>query len=418
MLGWLLVIQIVVALLGRSIGPLAPLIQEDLSLTKAQVGLLPAALFFGQTLVSIPAGLITDLLGSRRLLLGLCLWLGGCFALLSLAPAFLSVLILITLGGLGYGTMHPASGRAIQYLFSVEQRGTAMGIKGMGITIGSATAALVLLPSALAIEGSSGWRVVLVATAGLLMMIGVLSVAVYRNPRENAQTTSTSKIQRVQTTLARLPSLFRNKLLWLISLAAAGLSGAQMALNTYLVFFGVEVLGFTLSTAALLFVISEIGGSVGRLGWGYLSDRIFGGKRIVVFEIVAILVIACGLFMAYISHALDTTGLRDAGGARPGTVFIALAIITIGIFGLTANGFNGVWMNTASESVPRQSSGVATGFSISIGSCGVFLVPPLFGLLVDTSGTYVWPWIFLGTLAMFALVMLRLATRLATDLQE
>lgn len=293
-----------------------------------------------------------------------------------------------------------------------------MGIKQTGITVGSAIAALVLLPTAIAIEGNTGWRMVLLAAAGLLMMIGVLSLAIYHNPLESAQSAPISKVQRLKESLPGLSRLFRNKLLWLVSLAAAGLNGAQMALSTYLVFFGVEVLDFPLATAGLLLVVSEVGGSLGRLGWGYLSDRFFEGNRIVVFEIVAVLVTACGLLMAYVSHAIGTVSPGGAAGAAPDSSFIALAIVIIAVFGLTAGGFNGVWMNAASESVPRQSSGVATGMSISIGSCGVFLAPPLFGFLVDTSDAYVWPWIFLGALAMLALVMLRLAARFAADLLE
>lgn len=77
MLGLLLAAQVGVALVGRSLGPLAPLTQDDLSLSKAQVGMLPAAMFLGQGLISLPAGFLVDRHGSRRLLLGLCLWLGG-----------------------------------------------------------------------------------------------------------------------------------------------------------------------------------------------------------------------------------------------------------------------------------------------------------------------------------------------------
>ncbi|SDZ81407.1 hypothetical protein SAMN05421743_101298 [Thalassobacillus cyri] len=56
MLLWLLMAQIMVAFIGRSLGPLGVLIEEDLSLTKAQVGLLPSALFLGQAVASIPTG--------------------------------------------------------------------------------------------------------------------------------------------------------------------------------------------------------------------------------------------------------------------------------------------------------------------------------------------------------------------------
>ncbi|MFB3167653.1 MFS transporter [Neobacillus sp. 179-C4.2 HS] len=78
MLLFLLVAQLMVAFVGRSIGPLGVLIGEDLSLTKSQIGMLPAALFLGQAVASVPAGFLTDRYGSRKLLLmaAFCLGLG------------------------------------------------------------------------------------------------------------------------------------------------------------------------------------------------------------------------------------------------------------------------------------------------------------------------------------------------------
>ncbi|UQX55553.1 hypothetical protein M5V91_07760 [Cytobacillus pseudoceanisediminis] len=48
MLLFLLLAQLMVAFVGRSIGPLGVLIGEDLSLTKSQIGMLPAALFWAR----------------------------------------------------------------------------------------------------------------------------------------------------------------------------------------------------------------------------------------------------------------------------------------------------------------------------------------------------------------------------------
>jgi MFS transporter, ACS family, hexuronate transporter len=53
MLIWLLIVQILVAFVGRGLVPLGVLIGADLSLTKAQIGMLPAGLFLGQALASI-----------------------------------------------------------------------------------------------------------------------------------------------------------------------------------------------------------------------------------------------------------------------------------------------------------------------------------------------------------------------------
>ena len=81
MLGFLLLAQLMVAFIGRSISPLGALIGTDLSLTKSQIGMLPAALFLGQAIVSLPAGFATDRIGSRTLLVVSALLMGGGYLL-------------------------------------------------------------------------------------------------------------------------------------------------------------------------------------------------------------------------------------------------------------------------------------------------------------------------------------------------
>jgi fucose permease len=49
----------------NSIGVLAPLIQADLSLTRAQIGILATARFATSTLVAALAGIIVDQMGVR-----------------------------------------------------------------------------------------------------------------------------------------------------------------------------------------------------------------------------------------------------------------------------------------------------------------------------------------------------------------
>ncbi|MBP1970736.1 MFS family permease [Virgibacillus natechei] len=111
MLVWLFLIQVLVALVGRSLAPLGVLFEEDLSLTKAQIGMLPAALFFGQSLVSIPAGFLVDRIGTRKLLIILSVCLGTSFLLMTFTSVYILILILIALGGFGYGAMHPTSNK-------------------------------------------------------------------------------------------------------------------------------------------------------------------------------------------------------------------------------------------------------------------------------------------------------------------
>jgi MFS family permease len=95
---WLLLIQLFVAFVGRSAGPLAPFLEKDFHISKAELGLLPAALFVGQSLVSIPAGWYADQLGARKMILILSFLLSISFFVVCLVPWFYVALFFVVIG--------------------------------------------------------------------------------------------------------------------------------------------------------------------------------------------------------------------------------------------------------------------------------------------------------------------------------
>ncbi|PPA69027.1 MFS transporter [Jeotgalibacillus proteolyticus] len=386
MLIWLLITQIMVAFIGRSLGPLGILIGEDFSLTKAQIGILPAALFLGQALASIPAGFLVDRLGSRLLLMMAAAITGISFIILTVNASYWILIVLIVLAGAGYGSMHPVSNRGIIYWFKQRQRGTAMGIKQMGITLGSALAGLLLLPLA----ASYGWRPVLGLAAAALVFTGCLAYINYKDPVKIKEKDPNQSIKAFYISLLKMT---KNKPLVYVSVSALFLNGSQMCLNTYIVLYAYEKIGLSLFMAGILFVISEVSGSFGRIGWGIISDRLFDGKRVIILIFIAILTAGASLMIAFIPE---------------GTSFTAIAPIVM-VFGFAVSGFNGIWMNLASELVPKEQAGLSSGFSIMVGSLGVIMVPPFFGFMVDQTGSYTTGWVtissFMGLVLFFLLLL-------------
>ncbi|MBG9542221.1 MFS transporter [Cytobacillus firmus] len=385
MLLFLLLSQLMVAFVGRSIGPLGVLIGEDLSLTKSQIGMLPAALFLGQAIISVPAGFLADLAGSRKLLVLASALMGLGYLFMTMLHEFWLVLLLIIIGGIGYGSMHPITNRGIIYWFPLKKRGTAMGIKQTGITAGSALASLILLP----LSVSFGWRFVLLIACLLLLAGGFVSYHFYRDPPELEQAKSSS--MNILQFYRSMFKMFKNKALMLISFSALGLNGTQMCLNTYIVLFAYEQLKIPIILSGLLLVISEVFGTIGRLAWGIISDRLFDGKRVIILMIITIITALASAAAAFISSA----------------PFWVIAPITA-LFGFAASGFNGIWMNLASELVPKEQAGISSGISITLGSAGAIIIPPLFGYIVDQTGQFSSGWILIT--GMMAIVFTLLTT--------
>lgn len=388
MLFVLLLLQIVVALLGRSISPLGVLIGEDLNLTKAQIGMLPAAFFVGQSFNSIPAGLITDRVGTRKMIIGITILIGSSFILVSVTNIFIILLLLLFLGGAGYGAMHPASNRGVLYWFNKEQLGLAMGIKQTGVTVGSALSALILLP----LSNEFGWRTIVLVTSILLIAYGVMASRLYVEPSNSIGNT-----KDIKNFMQSLLSVLKHKALILISFCAMGLSAGQMMLNTYIVLFAYEKLGYTLFLAGLLLVISEVFGSLGRILWGMISDKYLYSNRIIVLITISTVAGCLAIILSLLGE---------------GFPYVLITLI-VGVLGFCISGFNGIWMNAATELVPKEQSGASSGISIMLGTMGVLIGPPIFGVITDYS-SYSLGWVYFSVI-MFLVTILLLFTRYGVE---
>ncbi|WP_078592629.1 MFS transporter [Evansella clarkii] len=379
MLAYLFLIQLFIAFTARSIAPLGLKIGEDLQLTMSQVGILPAALFLGQSIISMPAGILTDKAGSKKILLMIILGLSGSFFLLSFSSSFMLILFFIFLAGFGYGASHPATNQGVNDWFNSKRRGTAMGIKQMGVTAGSALSALLLLPAA----SQFGWRTAVFIPAISLLVIGIILYLAYKEPKSPASSLTRRKP-------VSLPKLLTHPGLLLVTLSAMLLTASQTILNTFIVIFAYDYLQISIMLAGVLLGIAEFGGALGRLTWGILSDRLFAGKRIIVLLLISLLVAV----VSFITSLLPQN-----------TPFHLMAVIVF-IFGFGASGFNGVWMNATSEIAPQSYAGTATGASITLSSWGAILFPPVFGILIDWTGLYSIGWNFVTLLMVISILSL------------
>ncbi len=140
----LTVTQVGASMAALSFGPLAPFLQNSFQITRAQVGLLTSALYFGSILVSIPTGRLADRLGTRRLLLMGPVAMALFFFAFSRTDVYPLAWLMALTAGMGYGVINPATAKAIMYWFSPRGRATAIGIKQSGVTIGAALAAALL----------------------------------------------------------------------------------------------------------------------------------------------------------------------------------------------------------------------------------------------------------------------------------
>jgi sugar phosphate permease len=136
--------------------------------------------------------------------------------------------------------------------------------------------------------------------------------------------------------------------------------------------------------------MAQATGIAGRVIFGMLSDRLFGGRRRIVLVIAGVGSTACSLVMA---------------GTGPGTSAWVLAPLALA-FGFFGIGWNGVQHTLMAELVGPRDAGTAIGLGLAISSLGVTICPPIFGLAAERVGGFGVPWAGLGLVMAATLCLL------------
>jgi predicted MFS family arabinose efflux permease len=370
-----------------NVGPLgvpaiASLIRADLGLTLAQAGSFLSMYYIGPSLISLPAGTLVDRWGVKRMLVfGQVIIAVGLLAA-STAHSYLAFVLLLIVAGFGYGILNPTSTKAVMGWSPPAHRATLVGFKQVGLPMGGMLGAALLPAIAIAV----GWRAALVASAALIAAGAIASVFVYHDPPD---LTLPPAVPGARGTLI---SVLTSRDLWLLSLATGVFAAMQTVWMSYLVLYLQGVVGLTLLAASRFLALAQFGGMTGRVLFGMLSDRLFGGRRRMPLVLAGIGSTACTLLILSTSAGASTLGL---------------AALTV-VFGVVGIGWNGVQHTWLAELAGPRAAGTAVGLGLAISSAGVTLGPLLFGYVLQVTGSYRWPWLGLATAMVGALGTLAL----------
>jgi MFS transporter, ACS family, hexuronate transporter len=349
------------------INTLAPFYQDELRLSRAQVGLFFSAFYLAMTAASFATGWLADRFGVRRTTLNGHLFVGACIIAAASSPSFEWSCVSFFLAGCGYSFLNPASTIGVMTWFERAERATAMGIKQTGVPAGGVLAAM-LAPSLVLIIG---WRGALGALGAINFLFGFVFFWLWREPL-NA---TSEQGAEPEVAVAGTPSLKVWQLLPISCATAIYLVG-QMALITYVPLYLKDVMSFSPYWASQALALTQMGAMVGRIGWGMVSDRLFHGRRKIVL-------IWIGIFSALLIAALGTLEPRSSP-------YVLLPILFTA--GISIVGYQGVSYALIGEIAGKARTGAGLGMMIAINSGAATLGTPIFGYIVDRTGSYALAW--------------------------
>ena len=375
-----LAIQSLVSMALIALPVIAPVVSRAVGVSTALVGVYVALVYAGAMAASLTGGAAVARWGALRVSqTGLALCAAGLtLCALPSVPAIAAGAILI---GLGYGPITPASSHLLVRTTPAHRMSLVFSLKQTGVPLGGMLAGAIV-PG---VAAAFGWQAGLITVALAALAVAVLvqplraELDADRNPARQLSVGSLGRPVRL---------VLRHRTLTVLAGCSFLFSMLQLSLTTYLVAYLHEDVGIGLVAAGLALSAAQIAGVVGRVFWGWLSDRMLGAPR--MLALVAVLMAAGTI----------GTGLVDASMPVP----IMLAILSL--FGATALGWNGIYIAELARQAPAGTASVATGGGLAVTFLGVVLGPPLFGALSAGFGGYALGYLALAVPALASAVLL------------
>jgi CP family cyanate transporter-like MFS transporter len=266
-----------------AVGPLIPLIQDDLGVSHAVVGLLPTIPILCMGLFALVAPIAAQLLGTR-LAMTLSIVLMAVFGVVrAIAPDALLILVATVPIGIGIGVGGALLPIAVKERFS-RRPAFATGMYTNGIQVGAAGSAAIAAPIALWL---GGWRESLVVLSIVTLAVGI---AWHVLTRSDAAAT-----RRTGATRPHWP--LRDPVAWMLVASFALRAGIFQALLAWLPAIYVER-GWSITAAGLLPLAITVGGMPAT----WLATRsadIRGSRRLYMSVASALMIVVAMLFVVF-----------------------------------------------------------------------------------------------------------------------
>ncbi len=342
-------------------------IKAQLHLNETEFGLLVAMPVLTGSLIRLPLGMWTDKLGGRIVLFSLMLSTVLPIWCIQYATAFWHFLLIGLFVGLAGGSFSVGIAYCARW-YEARRQGMAMGVFGAGNS-GSALTKLVA-PS---IVVAYGWAMVPQVYAAAMLLTALLFwLFTYDDPAHKVPS---------HITLREQLKALNDPVVWKYCQYYSIVFGGYVALALWMTKYYVTEYGFDLKTAALLAACFSLPGGMLRAVGGWMSDR-WGAHRVTWWVLWVSWICLFILSYPQTEFTVKTVTGPHTYHIHLGPEIFTALLFTVGV--AFAFGKASVFKYIANEY--PDNIGVISGIVGLIGGMGGFLLPILFGALVDLTG--------------------------------
>lgn len=369
---------------------LLPEMIRDLHLTKAEAGMIKSAFGISYLLFSPLMGLLTDLIGGRKVISLFCLFLGGGTFLMGQAESFIASATFFFIVGLGASATWVPITTLIQRWFTEKRRGLALGILSPSYGIGFGLMGLILPVIVARYSWRMGWQLLGIFGLGLILLNGFLmrddpkTLGVYPWGEDNEikETKNFSKKNYFE--------VFKTRRFWIIGISYLMISLGIYTIVDFIVTYGTLELNIPYRISSLFITLIAFSGVAGGFILSTISDY-FGRRR--------------SLIIIQSSVAIGILMILWAGNHVSSLIFAIL------FFGFLYGAIWPLYAACVRDYFPRGMSGTILGLLTIFYGVGVMTSPFLTGYIADMTGTFKWAFFISGLCSLFsAFIIGRLKT--------
>ncbi|MFC3568852.1 MFS transporter [Paracoccus sp. TOH] len=372
-------------------------IKAELGLSEFEYGLLIATPVLTGSLTRLILGVWTERYGGRLVFAAQMVLTGLATYALTLADSYATFL----LAALGVGLAGGSFIIGVAYVskwFPAEKQGLALGTFGMG-NVGAAVTKF-LAPFVLV---AMGWQGVAEIWATAIALMGVAFYLLAKDDPDFAE----RRARGVQgPTLAEQFAPLKNLQVWRFSLYYFFVFGGFVALALWLPHYLVAVYDVDVRTAGMAAASFSLAASVFRAYGGALSDR-FGARTVMYWTFGFSIV-----FLFMLSYPPTDYVIHGKDGAIAFSTRMDLWPFVATIFAL------GFFMSLGKAAVFKHIPvyypnhvGAVGGLVGMIGGLGGFVLPIVFGALLDLTGVYTSCFVLLLLVVMVSLAWMHMSVR-------
>lgn len=342
-------------------------IKKQLGLSETEFGFLAALPVLSGSLIRVPLGIWTDKFGGRIVMFVLMLLSVPAIFAMQYATQYWQFLIIGLMMGLAGGSFSVGMPYVARW-FPKEQQGLAMGVFGAG-NAGSAVNKFI----APALIAAGGWTLVPNVYAGIMLVTAIAFwFFSYHDPKHLVSSKASLKQQLL---LLKEPGVLRYSQYYSV------VFGGYVALALWMTKYYIDEYGVSMQSAAFLAACFSLPGGVLRALGGWLSDK-YGAYK-VTWGVMWVLWV-CFFILSY-----PNTDFVIHGGKGDISLNIHLNVVVFTVLMFTA----GIAMAVGKASVFKfvandypDNIGAVSGAVGLAGGMGGFLLPIMFGALLDWSG--------------------------------